>query len=243
MTAASALPITTRSAVVHTVLGVLALLALAATSMPRLAPYADLIRLACAAFGLGSVAAAKQYLPPRVRVILDDFSPTPSAMLPTRAATIQDVISTPPTGTVPPGSASNLGVLLLLGGVLTLSACASDMTVAQKSVSAAATLGIAAGNVAIAVDEATEGDIAAKLAVDHDTVAARAAEDAWHTKRLKLSQALKSYSAFVAASAVTVQLTSKDFDLASFLGQLAGAYTSLRGALASYGVNIPAGAL
>jgi hypothetical protein len=66
-----------RSAIVHTVLGILALLALTASRLPRFAAYGDLITGACALLGLGTVAAAKAYLPPRVRAIVEDYSPTP----------------------------------------------------------------------------------------------------------------------------------------------------------------------
>ena len=66
-----------RSAIVHTVLGILALLALTATRLPRFAPYADLITGACALLGLGTVAAAKAYMTPRVRAIIAAWSPTP----------------------------------------------------------------------------------------------------------------------------------------------------------------------
>jgi len=71
-------PLSHRSAVIHTVLGVLALVALYAAHLPKLAPYADLIAGLCGVLGVGSVAAARAYLPPRVRAILDEVSPTPA---------------------------------------------------------------------------------------------------------------------------------------------------------------------
>ena len=72
-----AVPLSRRSAVLHTVLGLLALVALTLSQLPRFAPYAQLIAGACALLGLGSIAAAKAYLPPRVRSIVENFSPTP----------------------------------------------------------------------------------------------------------------------------------------------------------------------
>ena len=70
-------PLSRRSAALHTVLGLLALAALTVSQLPRFAPYAQLIAGACALLGLGSIATAKAYLPPRVRAIVENFSPTP----------------------------------------------------------------------------------------------------------------------------------------------------------------------
>lgn len=68
-----------RSKVVHTVLGILALAALTITRLPAFARYADLIAGACGLLGVGSIAAAKAYMTPRVRAIVENFSPTPVA--------------------------------------------------------------------------------------------------------------------------------------------------------------------
>lgn len=66
-----------RNAWVHTVLGLVALVALFASTMPRFAAYQQIIVGICAVLGYGSIASAKAHLPPRVRAILDSFSPAP----------------------------------------------------------------------------------------------------------------------------------------------------------------------
>ena len=73
-------PLSKRSAVLHTMLGALALVALYASHLQKLAPYANIITGVCALLGVGSVAAARAYLPPRVLAILESFSPTPPAV-------------------------------------------------------------------------------------------------------------------------------------------------------------------
>ena len=61
----------------HYLLGFVALALLLAARVPRFASYADLITVACGVFGLGTFAACKVFLGPRVWSIVESFSPTP----------------------------------------------------------------------------------------------------------------------------------------------------------------------
>lgn len=122
---------------------------------------------------------------------------------------------------------------------LSLVGCASALTTAQKTVSAAATLGSAAGTLAAQIDASKEEAIVEQLYKDHNVTAAEAARDAWHAQRAHISEALKTYDATVVAAGAAVTLAGAKLDLPTLLVTLGSAYTSLSGALASYGITLP----
>ena len=66
-----------RSALVHQILAVVAFLALLASTVPALAAYQHVIITVCALLGFGTFAACKAYMTPRVRAIVEQWSPTP----------------------------------------------------------------------------------------------------------------------------------------------------------------------
>ena len=118
--------------------------------------------------------------------------------------------------------------------------CASPLTAARKSVSAAATLGTAAGTLFATVDDQRQDAIAAKLVADHDVSSAEKARDAWRAQRGHVLQALRTYDAVVSAAGAAAELAgNKQIDLPVLLGSLAQAYASLSGALASFGILLP----
>lgn len=133
---------------------------------------------------------------------------------------------------------------ILCALALQLVGCASALTIAQKSVSAAATLGAAAGDLAVTIDAQKEGAIMTQLARDHNVVAAEVARDNWHLQREHVSQALKVYNATVVAAGATAQLAgSKTIDLGSLVSSLTVAYAALRNAFDSFGVSLPSAGL
>lgn len=82
----TAVPISRKNAALHIALGVFGLLALWLPKfLPQLAPYSVQLDGIATALGVGSIAAARAYLPPRVRAILETFAPTP--VLPQPAGT------------------------------------------------------------------------------------------------------------------------------------------------------------
>ena len=66
-----------RSALVHQILAVVAFLALLASTVPALAHYQHVIITVCALLGFGTFSACKSYMTPRVRAIVEQWSPTP----------------------------------------------------------------------------------------------------------------------------------------------------------------------
>jgi hypothetical protein len=122
--------------------------------------------------------------------------------------------------------------------------CASPLTTARKSVSAAATLGSAAGVLVSSIDEQKEEAIAAKLYTDHNVAAAEKARDDWHAQRVHVTEALRTYNAVVVAAGATAELAGdKTVDVAGLLVSLMQAYTALKGALSSFGVTLPTGGI
>ncbi len=128
---------------------------------------------------------------------------------------------------------------LICFAALALVACASPLTTARKSVSAAATLGTAAGTMFAAVDAQKEEAIATKLFADHDVPSAEKARDAWRTQRTNVVRALRVYDATVVASGAAVTLAGQKLDLGALLGTLASSYVSLQGAFTAFGIALP----
>ena len=131
---------------------------------------------------------------------------------------------------------------LIVALALFVAACASPLVTAQRSVSAAATLGAAAGELVISVNAERDQAIAGQVLLDHDVAKAEKARAEWHAQRDKAMQALRTYNAIVVAAGATAMLAgSKQISLGAILISLSDAYTALKSAMDAYGVKLPGG--
>jgi hypothetical protein len=128
--------------------------------------------------------------------------------------------------------------------LLTIAGCGtSDIVKAQQATTAAAQLGLSTGKLVATLNEQREAAIAKHAATDVE--AAKAERDKWRASYDGAEKAVKVYGAAIAGmrAAVEVAATSGRLDLGRVLAEIVKAGQLLKGALASFGIEMPGGGL